>query len=156
MGGTASALTLTGDFNFTGTYSQATRLNVTFNGSGDQAISSAIVPANCTWRSLIVNKSAARFPWDNTNHKLDEYIYRRNMAYTNAGAQSVLTPSTGIYPGNLTLSGGGNKNPSTGTTSNTGSLTLSGTVSTTTTAALNIGGNLVVGDGTLLLQPALT
>lgn len=54
----------------------------------------------------------------------------------------------GVNYSNLNLSGTGVKNLLTGTSSISGNLNLSGTITTTTSTTLVIGGSLVVGDGT--------
>lgn len=89
-----------------------------------------------------------------------------NAVLTLAGSQSItgLVANTSIntvnYTGsgnpkgvnysNLNLSGSGVKNLLAGTTTISGNLNLSGTITTSTSTALSIGGTLTVGDGTTL------
>jgi len=148
LGGNSSALRLTGDWNFSGTYSHTNRLNVTFNGTGDQTIASSAV---ATWRGITVNKmSGTLFMSMTPTISTTRTFTAGNISY-NGGAQIVLP---GTYPAGytLTLAGSGAKTITSVIPS--GNLTLSGTATATTAAAMTIGGNLDVGSGTVLATGA--
>jgi hypothetical protein len=83
-------------------------------------------------------------------------IYDNTVVFSKSGAQTITTPDGTGYYRNLTLSGSGIKSlPGTALTIN-GSLSISGSASTTASYPLTIHGNLTLGSGTSFTAGSLS
>ncbi|MGD0038744.1 MAG: hypothetical protein ABSC53_15770 [Bacteroidota bacterium] len=173
--GTFDASTNTNTVTYTGAsaaVNAVTYSNLTINGSGTATIGgTTVVKGTMTVSSATTNNSTLTVTTALSGAStltqgasstlniggtsgitgLDASTNANTVNYTGAGQ----TIHSNNY-NNLTLSGSGTDVLQTGTTTISGNLTLSGTVTTTTVVGLAISGNLVVGSGTTLTLAGYT
>ena len=150
--GTFTSSGTTGTYTFTGsakTFGGSNELiipRITINGSmtntGTLTVSTALQGTGS-----LTNGASAVINISSTTVAISSLIANttaNTVVYNRAGSQTIKA----VKYSNLTLSGSGTKNLPTATTSISGNLVLSGTVSSTAAAGITFGGSITIGSGT--------